>query len=84
MSFAQYKKPLHLWNVFIIIGIPTSLCVCVCVDQLEELERVFQDDHYPDGDKRKEIAAAIGVTPQRIMVTAHRHPFLKTSSPFSH
>ncbi|XP_055076727.2 uncharacterized protein nobox isoform X1 [Misgurnus anguillicaudatus] len=37
-------------------------------DQLEELERVFQDDHYPDGDKRKEIAAAIGVTPQRIMV----------------
>ncbi|KAI7798801.1 putative homeobox protein NOBOX, partial [Triplophysa rosa] len=37
-------------------------------DQLVELERVFQDDHYPDGDKRKEIAAAIGVTPQRIMV----------------
>ncbi|KAF4100450.1 hypothetical protein G5714_018646 [Onychostoma macrolepis] len=37
-------------------------------DQLEELERVFQDDHYPDGDKRKEIAASIGVTPQRIMV----------------
>ncbi|XP_056597733.1 uncharacterized protein LOC130415806 isoform X2 [Triplophysa dalaica] len=37
-------------------------------DQLMELERVFQDDHYPDGDKRKEIAAAIGVTPQRIMV----------------
>uniref|UniRef100_A0A9J7Z9X5 Homeobox domain-containing protein n=1 Tax=Cyprinus carpio carpio TaxID=630221 RepID=A0A9J7Z9X5_CYPCA len=36
-------------------------------DQLEELERVFQDDHYPDGDKRKEIAASIGVTPQRIM-----------------
>ncbi|XP_051520739.1 uncharacterized protein LOC127421651 [Myxocyprinus asiaticus] len=40
-------------------------------DQLEELERVFQDDHYPDGDKRKEIAAAISVTPQRIMVTVH-------------
>ncbi|TRZ01147.1 hypothetical protein DNTS_007865 [Danionella cerebrum] len=39
-----------------------------CADQLEELERVFQDDHYPDGDKRKEIASAIGVTPQRIMV----------------
>ncbi|XP_066572404.1 uncharacterized protein nobox [Amia ocellicauda] len=37
-------------------------------DQLEELESLFQDDHYPDGDKRKEIAAAIGVTPQRIMV----------------
>ncbi|KAJ8334801.1 hypothetical protein SKAU_G00404400, partial [Synaphobranchus kaupii] len=37
-------------------------------DQLEELERLFQDDHYPDSDKRKEIAVAIGVTPQRIMV----------------
>ncbi|MGH0144366.1 UNVERIFIED_CONTAM: hypothetical protein FKN15_016449 [Acipenser sinensis] len=36
-------------------------------DQLEELERMFQEDHYPDGEKRKEIAAAIGVTPQRIM-----------------
>ncbi|XP_023659744.1 uncharacterized protein nobox [Paramormyrops kingsleyae] len=37
-------------------------------DQLEELERLFQDDHYPDSDKRKEIAAVVGVTPQRIMV----------------
>ncbi|XP_015203921.2 homeobox protein NOBOX [Lepisosteus oculatus] len=37
-------------------------------EQLEELERLFHEDHYPDGDKRKEIAAAIGVTPQRIMV----------------
>ncbi|XP_061112146.1 uncharacterized protein LOC133137812 isoform X1 [Conger conger] len=37
-------------------------------DQLEELERLFHDDHYPDSDKRKEIAVAIGVTPQRIMV----------------
>ncbi|XP_028675481.1 uncharacterized protein LOC114665214 isoform X1 [Erpetoichthys calabaricus] len=37
-------------------------------EQLEELERMFQEDHYPDGDKRKHIAASIGVTPQRIMV----------------
>ncbi|KAM5255796.1 homeobox protein NOBOX-like [Ctenodactylus gundi] len=37
-------------------------------DQLEELERVFQEDHYPDGDKRREIAQTVGVTPQRIMV----------------
>ncbi|XP_062842073.1 homeobox protein NOBOX-like [Trichomycterus rosablanca] len=37
-------------------------------DQLEELERVFQDDHYPDADKRKEIAISVGVTPQRVMV----------------
>ncbi|XP_066531189.1 uncharacterized protein [Hoplias malabaricus] len=38
------------------------------VDQLEELERVFQDDHYPDAEKRKEIAISVGVTPQRVMV----------------
>ncbi|TSK31372.1 Homeobox protein NOBOX [Bagarius yarrelli] len=37
-------------------------------DQLEELERMFQDDHYPDADKRKEIAKSVGVTPQRVMV----------------
>ncbi|XP_005363854.1 homeobox protein NOBOX [Microtus ochrogaster] len=37
-------------------------------DQLEELERIFQEDHYPDGDKRREIAHMVGVTPQRIMV----------------
>ncbi|XP_007522437.1 homeobox protein NOBOX [Erinaceus europaeus] len=37
-------------------------------DQLEELERIFQEDHYPDGDKRREISQAVGVTPQRIMV----------------
>ncbi|ELW72866.1 Homeobox protein NOBOX, partial [Tupaia chinensis] len=37
-------------------------------DQLEELERIFQEDHYPDSDKRQEIAQTVGVTPQRIMV----------------
>uniref|UniRef100_A0A8C5KXR1 NOBOX oogenesis homeobox n=1 Tax=Jaculus jaculus TaxID=51337 RepID=A0A8C5KXR1_JACJA len=37
-------------------------------DQLEELERIFQEDHYPDSDKRREIAQMVGVTPQRIMV----------------
>ncbi|XP_031236701.1 homeobox protein NOBOX [Mastomys coucha] len=37
-------------------------------DQLEELERIFQEDHYPDSDKRHEIAQMVGVTPQRIMV----------------
>ncbi|EMP38452.1 Rho guanine nucleotide exchange factor 5 [Chelonia mydas] len=37
-------------------------------EQLEELERMFQEDHYPDNEKRREIAAAVGVTPQRIMV----------------
>ncbi|XP_033919221.1 homeobox protein NOBOX, partial [Melopsittacus undulatus] len=36
--------------------------------QLEELEKMFQEDHYPDNEKRKEIAAVVGVTPQRIMV----------------
>ncbi|XP_049570955.1 homeobox protein NOBOX [Orcinus orca] len=37
-------------------------------DQLEELEKLFQEDHYPDSDKRREIAQTVGVTPQRIMV----------------
>ncbi|KAG8508972.1 Homeobox protein NOBOX, partial [Galemys pyrenaicus] len=37
-------------------------------DQLQELERIFQEDHYPDGDKRREISQIVGVTPQRIMV----------------
>ncbi|CAL8296572.1 unnamed protein product [Lota lota] len=37
-------------------------------DQLEHLESLFQDDHYPDAEKRKVIAASVGVTPQRIMV----------------
>ncbi|XP_069834927.1 homeobox protein NOBOX-like [Dendropsophus ebraccatus] len=38
------------------------------VDQLQELERIFMEDHYPDNEKRREIAEIIGVTPQRIMV----------------
>ncbi|POI23274.1 hypothetical protein CIB84_012978 [Bambusicola thoracicus] len=37
-------------------------------EQLEELEKVFQEDRYPDNEKRREIAAVVGVTPQRIMV----------------
>ncbi|XP_037374602.1 homeobox protein NOBOX [Talpa occidentalis] len=37
-------------------------------DQLQELERIFQEDHYPDSDKRREISQLVGVTPQRIMV----------------
>ncbi|XP_012412734.1 homeobox protein NOBOX [Trichechus manatus latirostris] len=37
-------------------------------DQLEELERAFQEDHYPDSDKRQDIAQTVGVAPQRIMV----------------
>ncbi|XP_053305985.1 homeobox protein NOBOX [Spea bombifrons] len=38
------------------------------IDQLQELERLFMEDHYPDNEKRREIADIIGVTPQRIMV----------------
>ena len=50
------------------------MCVCDCVfvnfvaDQLEHLEALFQEDHYPDAEKRKIIAVSVGVTPQRIMV----------------
>ncbi|NXU67407.1 NOBOX protein, partial [Horornis vulcanius] len=38
------------------------------LEQLEELEKMFQEDHYPDNEKRREIAAVVGVTPQRILV----------------
>ncbi|NP_001081159.1 homeobox-containing protein [Xenopus laevis] len=38
------------------------------MDQLQELEHMFAEDHYPDSEKRREIAEIIGVTPQRIMV----------------
>ncbi|XP_075071219.1 homeobox protein NOBOX-like isoform X2 [Mixophyes fleayi] len=38
------------------------------IDQLQELERIFVEDHYPDSEKRREIADIVGVTPQRIMV----------------
>ncbi|XP_050180512.1 homeobox protein NOBOX [Myiozetetes cayanensis] len=37
-------------------------------EQLEELEKAFQEDHYPDNEKRREIAAVVGVTPQRVLV----------------
>uniref|UniRef100_A0A674PLD6 Homeobox domain-containing protein n=1 Tax=Takifugu rubripes TaxID=31033 RepID=A0A674PLD6_TAKRU len=38
------------------------------LNQLEHLEGLFQEDHYPDAEKRKAIATSVGVTPQRIMV----------------
>ncbi|KFP81542.1 Homeobox protein NOBOX, partial [Acanthisitta chloris] len=37
-------------------------------EQLEELEKMFQEDHYPDSEKRKEIATVVGVTPQCVTV----------------
>ncbi|NXT64696.1 NOBOX protein, partial [Chaetops frenatus] len=37
-------------------------------EQLEQLEKMFQEDHYPDNERRREIAAMVGVTPQRILV----------------
>ena len=49
-----------------------DVCVCLRADQLEHLEALFQEDHYPDAEKRKIIATSVGVAPQRIMV---RQPF---------
>lgn len=61
---------------FLITGVhPQSQCFLL-PDQLEELERLFQDDHYPDSDKRREIAQTVGVTPQRIMVKGADSPDL--------
>ena len=51
------------------LPISLSLNNASFLEQLEELEKMFQEDHYPDNEKRKEIAAVVGVTPQRIMVT---------------
>ncbi|NXX95796.1 NOBOX protein, partial [Centropus bengalensis] len=50
--------------------LPISLCLdnASFLEQLEELEKMFQEDHYPDSEKRREIAAVVGVTPQRILV----------------
>lgn len=53
-----------------------TTCVYVSIEQLEELERMFQDDHYPDAEKRKEIAISVGVTPQRVMVSSVLFPDL--------
>ncbi|NXY81889.1 NOBOX protein, partial [Alcedo cyanopectus] len=47
---------------------PLSFNNASYLEQLEELEKMFQEDHYPDNEKRREIAAVVGVTPQRIMV----------------
>ncbi|XP_077566298.1 homeobox protein NOBOX-like [Stigmatopora nigra] len=35
-------------------------------DHLKYLEASFQEEHYPDADKRKIIAATVGVTPEKI------------------
>jgi len=54
---------------FVIVVVVVVVVVLLCVpDQLERLETLFQDDHYPDAVKRKTIAGPVGVTPQRIMV----------------
>ncbi|NXW29677.1 NOBOX protein, partial [Phaetusa simplex] len=50
------------------LPISLSLNNASFLEQLEELEKMFQEDHYPDNEKRREIAAVVGVTPQRIMV----------------
>lgn len=62
--------PLGLFFCFLIAYSPSlSLNNTSFLEQLEELEKMFQEDHYPDNEKRREIAAVVGVTPQRIMVT---------------
>uniref|UniRef100_A0A8C5UMX4 NOBOX oosis homeobox n=1 Tax=Microcebus murinus TaxID=30608 RepID=A0A8C5UMX4_MICMU len=38
------------------------------VPSWERWEKIFQEDHYPDSEKRREVAQTVGVTPQRIMV----------------
>lgn len=63
LSWGQWS---HLEGIFFLLFV--LMQVSSLPDQLEELERIFQEDHYPDSDKRREIAQTVGVTPQRIMV----------------
>ncbi|XP_065528217.1 homeobox protein NOBOX isoform X2 [Lathamus discolor] len=55
-------------NTVILPPVRKKLRTFYNAEQLEELEKMFHEDHYPDNEKRKEIAAVVGVTPQRIMV----------------
>ncbi|NXY20191.1 NOBOX protein, partial [Atrichornis clamosus] len=50
------------------LSLSLSLNNAPFLEQLEELEKMFQEDHYPDNEKRREIAAVVGVTPHRILV----------------
>lgn len=60
-----------------------NVCVHLHTDQLEHLEALFQEDHYPDAEKRKIIAASVGVTPQRIMVRQTSFIFWKYNDSFT-
>ncbi|XP_064370192.1 homeobox protein NOBOX [Dromaius novaehollandiae] len=61
------KKEL-LVNPEILLPVRKKSRTFYSAEQLGELEKMFQEDHYPDNEKRREIAAVVGVTPQRIMV----------------
>ncbi len=59
---------ISLTNSLPAFGVCVGVHAHMWADQLEHLEGLFQEDHYPDAEKRKVIAASVGVTPQRIMV----------------
>ncbi|XP_025889044.1 homeobox protein NOBOX [Nothoprocta perdicaria] len=62
------EKKEFLENPEILLPVRKKSRTFYSAEQLEELEKMFQEDHYPDNEKRREIAAVVGVTPQRIMV----------------
>lgn len=74
MLFCFFFSCLPLFLIFFLIFLSHTSHLSLSLDnasfleQLEKLEKMFHEDHYPDNEKRREIAAMVGVTPQRILV----------------
>lgn len=76
----MYSKNVHflmflsLVNFFFLVflshisHLSLSLDNASFLEQLGELEKMFQEDQYPDREKRREIAAVVGVAPKCILV----------------
>lgn len=69
--FLMFPSLVNFFPCFLVTYFPSltlSLDNASFLEQLGELEKMFQEDHYPDSEKRREIAAVVGVAPQRVLV----------------